>query len=102
VLLDALEDMHWLMGHLLYGAGPRLMEWLRLRVKDIDFSANHIVVREGKGHKDRLTMLPLIIKAPLVAHLARVRELLGHKDAKSDHIRLAHFLTDSGCPPRSA
>ena len=74
-LLDALEGVHWLMGHLLYGAGLRLMECLRLRVKDVDFSANHIVVREGKGNKDRITMLPLSLKAPLAAHLVRVREL---------------------------
>jgi len=74
-LLDALEGVHWIMGHLLYGAGLRLMECLRLRVKDIDFSANSIVVREGKGNKDRITMLPVSVKAPLVAHLARVREL---------------------------
>jgi integron integrase len=74
-LLDALAGVHWIMGHLLYGAGLRLMECLRLRVKDIDFSANHIVVREGKGNKDRLTMLPLAVKAPLAAHLVRVREL---------------------------
>jgi integron integrase len=74
-LLDAMEGVHWIMGHLLYGAGLRLMECLRLRVKDIDFSANHIVVREGKGNKDRITMLPLSVKALLVAHLAQVREL---------------------------
>jgi integron integrase len=74
-LLDALEGVHWLMGHLLYGAGLRLMECLRLRVKDIDFSANHIVVREGKGNKDRITMLPSVVKTPLAAHLVRVREL---------------------------
>jgi integron integrase len=74
-LLDALEGVHWLMGHLLYGAGLRLMECLRLRVKDVDFSANHIVVREGKGNKDRITMLPSVVKTLLAAHLARVREL---------------------------
>jgi integron integrase len=74
-LLDGLEGVHWIMGHLLYGAGLRLMECLRLRVKDIDFSANHIVVREGKGNKDRITMLPLAVKASLAAHLARVRGL---------------------------
>ncbi|MBI3247761.1 MAG: integron integrase [Deltaproteobacteria bacterium] len=74
-LLDALEGVHWIMGNLLYGAGLRLLECLRLRVKDIDFTANHIVVREGKGNKDRITMLPMAIKAPLTAHLARVREL---------------------------
>ena len=77
-LLDAMEGVHWIMGHLLYGAGLRLLECLRLRVKDIDFSANHIVVREGKGNKDRLTMLPLSVKASLVAHLARIRELHQH------------------------
>jgi integron integrase len=77
-LLDALAGVHWIMGHLLYGAGLRLMECLRLRVKDIDFSANHLVVREGKGNKDRITMLPLSVKASLVAHLARVRELHQH------------------------
>jgi integron integrase len=74
-LLEALEGVHWIMGHLLYGAGLRLMECLRLRVKDIDFSANHIVVREGKGKKDRITMLPIAVKATLAAHLARVRDL---------------------------
>jgi integron integrase len=74
-LLEAMEGVHWLMGHLLYGAGLRLMECLRLRVKDIDFSANQIVVREGKGNKDRITMLPGVVKAPLAAHLVRVQEL---------------------------
>ena len=77
-LLEALEGEHWLMGHLLYGAGLRLMECLRLRVKDVDFSANQIIVREGKGNKDRITMLPLTVKASLVAHLARVRDLHQH------------------------
>jgi integron integrase len=74
-LLEALEGVHWIMGHLLYGAGLRLLECLRLRVKDIDFSAHQITVREGKGNKDRLTMLPLAIKAPLAAHLSQVRAL---------------------------
>jgi integron integrase len=74
-LVEALEGVPWLMGHLLYGAGLRLMECLRLRVKDLDFSANQILVREGKGNKDRLTMLPLAVKAPLAAQLVRVRAL---------------------------
>jgi integron integrase len=81
-LLDALEGVPWIMGHLLYGAGLRLMECLRLRVKDIDFSVNQIVVREGKGNKDRITMLPLSVKALLVAHLAQVRELHQHDLAR--------------------
>jgi len=74
-LLGAMDGVPWLVANLLYGAGLRLMECLRLRVKDIDLGANHIIVREGKGKKDRVTMLPVTVKAPLVAHLARVREV---------------------------
>jgi integron integrase len=81
-LLEALEGVHWIMGHLLYGAGLRLLECLRLRVKDIDFSAHQITVREGKGNKDRLTMLPLAIKAPLAAHLTEVQALHQHDLAR--------------------
>jgi integron integrase len=77
-LLGALEGVHWLMASLLYGAGLRLMECLRLRVKDIDFSNNQIMGREGKGNKDRRTMLPAAVKAPLAAHLEQVRQLHRH------------------------
>ena len=52
-----------------------MTEGLRLRVKDVDFTANHIVVREGKGDQDRITMRPSIVKEPLTAHLTRVRTL---------------------------
>jgi site-specific recombinase XerD len=82
-VLDGLEGVHWLLGHLLYGAGLRLMEGLRLRVKDVDFSANQILVREGKGNKDRLTMLPNVVKAPLLEHLAQTRELHQHDLSRS-------------------
>jgi integron integrase len=58
---------------LLYGTGMRLMECLRLRVKDVDFARNQIVVREGKGDKDRITMLPDRLKAELQTHLERVK-----------------------------
>jgi integron integrase len=61
------------MAFLLYGAGLRLLECARLRVKDIDPSRNQIVVRAGKGNKDRLTMLPAAIKADLLRHLEAVR-----------------------------
>jgi integrase len=58
-LLGALGGVHWIMASLLYGAGLRLLECLRLRAKDIDFSSHQILVREGKGNKDRRTMLPV-------------------------------------------
>ena len=64
-LLSAVQGVPWLIANLLYGAGLRLTEGLRLRVKDIDFTANHLVVREGKGDKDRITMLPSVVKEPL-------------------------------------
>jgi len=63
----------WLMAMLLYGAGLRLMECCRLRVKDIDFSSNQIIVRAAKGDKDRHTMLPVAIKEPLLRHLKVTR-----------------------------
>lgn len=63
------------MATLLYGAGLRLMECLRLRVKDVDFAYNQIVVRDGKGAKDRVTMLPQNIKTPRQRHLETVRML---------------------------
>ncbi len=64
-----------LMARLLYGTGMRLMECIRLRVKDILFEENQIVVRDGKGSKDRVTMLPGSVKAELEAHLERVKLL---------------------------
>lgn len=63
------------MGQLLYGSGLRLMECVRLRVKDVDFALNQVVVRDGKGHKDRVTLLPQTVQAPLRLHLARVKAL---------------------------
>jgi len=62
-----------LIVELLYGTGMRLLEALRLRVKDIDFGANQITVRGGKGDRDRVTMLPERLKGPLLSHLAVVR-----------------------------
>jgi integron integrase len=74
-LLDALAGTHKLMAGLLYGSGLRLMECVRLRVKDVDFAQNQIMVRDGKGQKDRVTILPDLFQIPLKEHLACVREL---------------------------
>jgi integron integrase len=72
-VLQRLDGLPRLMGCLLYGAGLRVLECCRLRVQDVDFAANQIVVREGKGHKDRVTMLPAIVKNDLARHLDTVR-----------------------------
>jgi integron integrase len=77
-LLGALEGVHWIMASLLDGAGLRLLECLRLRVKDTDFSSHQILVREGKGNKYRRTMLPAAVKEPLAAHLEHVRQRHQH------------------------
>jgi integron integrase len=77
-ILGGMNGNHWLMAMLLYGAGLRLMECCRLRVKDVDFSQNHIVIRDGKGSKDRHTMLPAAVKDVLYEHLQQVKRL--HED----------------------
>jgi integron integrase len=74
-VLSHLEGQVWLMCSLMYGAGLRLTECLRLRVQDIDFGSNQIVIRDGKGFKDRVTMLPQITKRPLLDHLGEVRRV---------------------------
>jgi len=78
-LLAALEGTPRLMAQLFYGTGLRLMELLRLRIKDLDFDRNQIIVRGGKGDKDRATVFPQMLKAGVRAHLERVR-LLWEKD----------------------
>jgi integron integrase len=72
-VLDRMNGTPHLMGLLLYGAGLRLMECCRLRVKDIDFSRNEVVVRSGKGNKDRYTMLPNTVRDSLIEHLRGVK-----------------------------
>ena len=73
-VLQRLDGLPRIMALLLYGAGLRLLECCRLRVKDVDFATNQIVIRDGKGRKDRMTMLPAAVKAALIAHLERARE----------------------------
>ena len=68
-----LHGMPRLMAGLLYGSGLRLMECVRLRVKDVDFGYARVVVRDGKGSKDRITMLPVNLAASLERHIAKVR-----------------------------
>jgi integron integrase len=74
-LLDAMQGQSALMARLLYGSGMRLMECIRLRVLDIDFSYGQITVRNGKGGKDRVVPLPRSLREPLQGHLCKVREL---------------------------
>jgi integron integrase len=74
-ILTHIKGTPWLMAMLLYGGGLRVMECCRLRVKDIDFSKNEILVRAGKGDKDRYTMLPGSVKEPLCRHLESVKQL---------------------------
>jgi integron integrase len=72
-LLACMRGTKWLMASLLHGAGLRLRECLKLRVKDVDFGYRQIVVRDGKGAKDRVSMLPQALVDPLQRHLARCK-----------------------------
>ncbi len=75
MVLDRMSGTYGLMANLLYGTGMRLMECVRLRVKDIDFERKEIVVRSGKGAKDRVTMLPQSVIINLQEHLAKRKKL---------------------------
>jgi integron integrase len=77
-VLERMTGVPALMASLLYGAGLRLLECARLRAKDLDFERLEIVVRDGKGRKDRITMLPQRMVDPLRYHLEAVRELHAH------------------------
>ena len=72
-ILDQMHGTPRLMASLMYGAGLRLLECARLRIKDVDFDMGQITVRSGKGQKDRVTMLPAALRAPLTAHVACVK-----------------------------
>jgi len=74
-VLSQLHGTKWLMASLLYGAGLRLMECLRLRVKDVDFGFQQIIVRDGKGQQDRITILPEKLIIPLQEQIAAVKKL---------------------------
>jgi len=74
-VLSNLTGDKWIIVYLMYGAGLRLMECLRLRIQDLDFSKNQIIVRSGKGDKDRITMFPESVKKPLIEHLSKVKKI---------------------------
>jgi integron integrase len=74
-VLGRMRGSSGLVAKLLYGSGLRILECLRLRVKDIDFTRHEILIRDGKGAKDRVTMLPQSLAGPLKRHLERVRDL---------------------------
>ncbi|HEX8779100.1 MAG TPA: integron integrase [Rhodanobacter sp.] len=93
-LLAAMEGRSWLIASLFYGTGMRLMECLRLRVKDVDFERGEITVREGKGDKDRHTMLPRSLVEPLRREIERARLLhLGDLAAGLGETRLPRALS---------
>jgi integron integrase len=81
-ILLQLEGVAWITGQLLYGGGLRVMECIRLRVKDVDFGYRQVVVRDGKGNKDRITMLPDIISEELQRHLQKVK-IIHERDLKA-------------------
>ena len=82
-VLGFINGTKGLMAKLLYGCGLRLMECLRLRVKDIDFDMNQVIVRSGKGDKDRVTMLPESLKPLLKDHLKKVK-MIHKKDLEAN------------------
>ncbi|WP_434032026.1 integron integrase [[Pseudomonas] boreopolis] len=75
MLLEQMDGRHWLMAALLYGTGMRLMECVRLRIKDVDFGRYEIVVRDGKGGKDRRTILPQSLREALLAQVEEARRV---------------------------
>ncbi|MBT3259609.1 MAG: integron integrase [Deltaproteobacteria bacterium] len=84
-LLAQMDGVTGLIAGLMYGGGLRIMECVRLRVKDIDFPRHQIMVRDGKGQKDRVTMLPERFEVSLREHLARVKAIYKEDRAKGIH-----------------
>ncbi|MEA3340942.1 MAG: integron integrase, partial [Chloroflexota bacterium] len=92
-LIEFLTSAHKLIVQLLYGSGLRLNECLRLRVKDVDFARRQIIIRDGKGMKDRVTLLPRTIIPSLQEHLRHVKHI--HADDLSNgygHVPLPFAL----------
>ena len=92
-VIEKMTGVPRLMAELLYGTGMRLMDGARLRVKDIDFDLNQIIVRDGKGAKDRVTMLPQKLRPILERHLSEVNALHGRDLAAGyGHVHLPYAL----------
>ena len=83
ILFNQLSGIDLLMAKLIYGCGLRLMECLQLRIKDIDFERNVVIIHGGKGDKDRETILPKSLKTDISLHLERVRKIY-EKDRKNN------------------
>jgi integron integrase len=83
-LLPCVEEPYQLMVNLLYGSGLRVSECVRIRVKDVDFEQRHLVVRDGKGAKDRVTLLPEMLVPELKDHLQRIR-LIHQRDLRQGY-----------------
>ncbi len=83
-ILSNLSGAKWLMVSLLYGSGLRLQECLRLRVKDVDFEYKQLIIRDAKGSKDRVTVLPDRLIIPLKEHLVKVKKL-HERDLQAGH-----------------
>jgi len=92
LVLERMDGGYGLMARLLYGTGMRLMECVRLRVKDVDFAQREILIRDGKGAKDRVTMLPDVLMQILQEHLVKRRQLYEDDLAKD---RAEVFLPDA-------
>jgi integrase len=98
-LLLQLRGTRWLMVSLMYGAGLRLNECLSLRVKDVDWAGLRLIVRQGKGGKDRVTLLPQRLNLPLSAHLEKVKALHAADLTRGfGEAPLRHFLAIARLP----
>ena len=100
-VMEHLTGTMWMIVVLLYGAGLRIQDCLELRVKDIDFDRNQIVVRRGKGQKDRVTMLPLAVREQLQAHLRKVKGQHEHDLARGVGRAVLPFALDRKYPKAS-